>query len=100
MSSDDTANDTMRRYETDQDMGDTNADPQPAISPAPEENEPVKIDNTGNKATIPMAIPQSPVQTESDVAQTENSPEVKEDDAPEARSNRSGHPGDRAYHEV
>lgn len=111
MSSDDTANentanDTMHHYETDQDSGDvtndantnadtdTGADPQPAISPAPDH---LGNDDSDNPAPIPMATPQSPVQTESDVAQTENSPEVASNTTTEARNNDSGN---KEYREV
>lgn len=96
MSSNNTASDTMHKYETDQDSGDvSNAsnDPQPSIEPLPD-------NSTNGDAPIPMSTPQSPIQTESDTAQTEDSPEAKEDNAPESRSNRSGHPADREYREV
>lgn len=92
MSSDNTAHDTMRRYESNQDAGDTSAnatngtnDPQPAsTTPAP------GTGNTGNDSPIPMATPQSPVQTE-------DSPEVKEDSSSEVRSNKGS---DRELREV
>lgn len=87
-------NDRMRRYESNQDSGDTAGDaaggaannPQPAVEPLPD-------NPASDDAPIPMATPQSPVQTE-------DSPGGKEDNAPESRSNRSGHPGDREYREV
>lgn len=93
--------DRMRRYETDHDSGDTNTsetatsgDPRPAVSPAP--------DHLGNGASdnpdpIPMATPQSPIQTDSDIAQTEDSPEAGDDNSPEVRSNKGG---EKEYREV
>lgn len=92
MSKDDTADDTMRRYETDQDSGDASNDSQPAISPAPK-----GYGNDDSDAPIPMATQQSPVQTESDTAQIEDSPEVSEDGSSEVRSNKGS---DKEYREV
>lgn len=89
MSSD--THDRMRRYETDHDSGDANTnatnDPQPAVSPAPVH---LGNDASDNPDPIPMATPQSPVQTE-------DSPEAGDDNSPEVGSNRGS---DKEYREV
>lgn len=86
--------DRMRRYETDHDSGDTNTsdtatsgDPQPAVSPAPDH---LGNDASDNPDLIPVATPQSPVQTE-------DSPEVSDDNSPEVRSNKGS---EKEYREV
>lgn len=85
MSSDNTAHDTMRRYETNQDSGDASNDPQPAVEPAPG-----NLGNDDSDNPIPMATPQSPVQTE-------HSPEIVNN---KENEDTSGTDTDRVYREA
>ncbi len=61
--------DRMRRYETNNDAGDSNqenTDPEPAPveAPAPDAPDQPGSDDSDNPAPIPTSTPQSPVQTE------------------------------------
>lgn len=79
----DSATDTMRRYETNTDLGDDatpSADPEPEPVPA---TKPLPDTSKDDDAPIPMSDRQSPWQSENEGAETKEGTESK--DATEAK---------------